>query len=46
VTHHTSGGIKLSIRYAAEVAAAASVVLGAVSDRSKRVQENLQGVKG
>ena len=42
VTHHTSSGVQLSVRYAAEVAAAASVVFGAVSDGSERVQENLQ----
>lgn len=44
--HHASGGVQLSVRYAAEVAAAASVVFGAVSDGPKRVQENLQRVKG
>lgn len=45
-THHTSSGVELPVRNAAEVAAAAPVVLGAVSDGSERVQQNLQGVKG
>lgn len=44
-THHTSSGIKLAVWYTAEIATAATVVFGAVSDRSKRVQENLQRVK-
>lgn len=46
VTHHASCGVQLSVRYAAEVAAAAPVVFGAVSDGPERVQENLQRVKG
>lgn len=46
MTHHTSGGVQLSVRYAAEVAAAAAVVFGAVSDWPKGVQEHLQRVKG
>ena len=46
MTHHTSGRVQFSVRYAAEVAAAASVVFGAVPDGPERVQENLQRVKG
>lgn len=46
MTHYASCGVQLSVRYAAEVATAASVVFGAVPDGSKRVQENLQRVKG
>lgn len=45
-THHTSSGVELPVRNAAEVAAAAPVVLGAVSDGPKRVQQNLQRVEG
>lgn len=46
MTHHTSSGVQLSVSYAAKVAATSSVVFGAVSDRSKGVQENLQRIKG
>lgn len=46
VTHHASSRVQLSVSYAAEVAATASVVFCAVSDRSKGVQENLQRIKG
>lgn len=45
-THHTSSGVQLPVGNAAEVAAAAPVVLGAVSDGPERVQQNLQRVKG
>lgn len=45
-THHTSSGVQLSVSYAAKVAATASVVFGAVSDRPEGVQENLQRIKG
>lgn len=46
MTHHTSSGVELPVRNAAEVAAAAPVVLGAVSDGPERVQQNLQRVEG
>lgn len=46
MTHHTSGGVELAVGYAAKVAAAASVVFGAVSDGPEGVQQNLQRVKG
>lgn len=46
MAHHASGGVQLSVRYATEVAAAASVVFGAVSDGPKGVKEDLQRVKG
>lgn len=46
MTHHTSGGVELAVGYAAKVAAAASVVFGAVSDGPEGIQQNLQGVKG
>ena len=46
MTHYASSGVQLSVRYAAKVATAASVVFGAVPDGSKRVQKNLQRVKG
>lgn len=45
-THHTSSGVQLSVRYAAEVAATASVVFCAVSDGPEGVQQNLQRIKG
>lgn len=45
-THHTAAGVQLPVGYAAEVAAAASVVFRAVSDRPEGVQENLQGIEG
>lgn len=46
MTHHASGGVQLSVRNAAEVAAAASVVFGAVPDGPERVQEDLQRFEG
>lgn len=46
MTHHTSGGVELAVGYAAKVAAAASVVFGAVSDGPEGVQQNLQRVEG
>lgn len=46
VTHHASSGVQLSVGYAAEVAATASVVFCAVSDGPKGVQENLQRIEG
>lgn len=46
LTYHTSSGVQFPVRYAAEVAAAASVVFGAVSDGAEGIQEHLQGVEG
>lgn len=46
MTHHTSSGVELPVRDAAEVAAAAPVVLGAVSDGPEGVEQNLQRVEG
>lgn len=45
-THHAASGIQLAVRYAAEISAAASVVLGTVSHGPKRVQQDLQTVEG
>lgn len=38
LTHHTSTGIKLAVRDAAEVSATTTVVLWAVTHRAKRIQ--------
>lgn len=45
-THHTTGGVQLSVRNASEVATAAAIVLWAVSHWTKGVQKNFQTIKG
>ena len=45
-TYHTTRGVQLAVRDAAEVLAASPVVLAAVTHGPKGVQEHLQAVEG